>query len=132
MTVQHQLAGFLAAHRKTRAVDDIVQSAFKDPKQILTGDAGFALGHFKVMGELALQNTVIAFCFLFRAQLQAVFRDLLTGLVLAVLARHEAAAGERAFVGVAAVALQEELLVLTTALAANCACISCHCFSSFN
>ena len=38
------------------------------------------------MGELALQNTVIAFCFLFRAQLQAVFRDLLTGLVLAVLA----------------------------------------------
>ena len=39
---------------------------------------------------------------------------------LAVLARHEAAAGERAFVGVAAVALQEELLVLTTALAEMC------------
>ena len=56
VTVQHQLAGFLAAHRKARAVDDIVQSAFKDPKQILTGDAGFALGHFKVMGELALRT----------------------------------------------------------------------------
>lgn len=36
VTVQHQLAGFLAAHRKARAVDDIVQSAFKMPKQILT------------------------------------------------------------------------------------------------
>ena len=48
-------------------------------------------------------------------KLQAV---LLCALVLAVLARHEAAAGERAFVGVAAVALQEELAALATANAA--------------
>ena len=56
-------------------------------------------------------------------KLQAV---LLCALVLAVLARHEAAAGERAFVGVAAVALQEELRTFTTAQTAVRSSITSH------
>ena len=76
------------------------------------------------MIELVLQQAIVALSLLLLAQLGAVLAHLLTAL--AMLAGSVATTGDGALISIASVTLQEELIALTTADAANCISISSH------
>lgn len=80
VVVNNQLTGFGTGRCPTAAVNHVVETAFKQTEQVFTGNAGLALCYFKIMVELAFQNTVISSCFLLHAQLKTVFRNLLAAL----------------------------------------------------
>ena len=124
VAMQHQLTGLSAAHGEAQAVHHVVKTALQNGEEVLAGLAGTALSQLEVTTELALQNTVKSLCLLLLAQLLAVLGGL--AAALAVLAGSIAAASDGALISVATVALQEELLALSAALAANCFSISCH------
>ena len=124
VAVADELTRLGAAHREAQTVNDVVQTALEDGEQVLTGLALTALGHLKVAAELALEHAVEALGLLLLAKLLAVLGVL--AAALAVLAGGESAVVHRALVGVAAVALEEELLTFSAALTANCIGISSH------
>ena len=126
MTVIDQLAGLRAAHRKAETVDHVVQTALADGEQILAGLAGTALGHVEVAPELALQQAVVPLGLLLLTHLLAVLGGLAPAL--AVLSGRIGAVLHCALLSVAPVALEEELLALPAALAADCVGISSHFF----
>ena len=95
-------------------------------QQVLTGLAGTALGHVEVAAELALEQAVVPLGLLLLAELLAVLARL--AAALAVLSGGIAAGLEGALLSVAPVALEEELLALPAALAADGVSISCHFF----
>ena len=124
MAVADHLTCLGTAHGKAKTVDNVVKAALKDGEEVLAGLAGTALCHLEVAAELALQDAVKSLCLLLLAQLLAVLGAL--AAALAVLAGGESSAVHCALVSVAAVALEEELLTLSAALAAYCISISCH------
>ena len=108
-----------------REEDHVVEPALADAQQILARDAGFRGGHLKVLGELAFQNAVVTPGLLFGAQLDSIFGSL-SGARFAVLPGDGGPAGDGALIGVATLALEEQLLVLAAAEPAYSAGISCH------
>src|SRR5262249_25609390 len=89
------------------------------------GDALHARGLVVVAAELALGDSVDALDLLLLTQLLAVVRQLLAPR-LAVLPGRVGAPLEAALVGVAAIALQEELHVFSTAQTANGTNVTSH------
>src|SRR4029450_850646 len=91
---------------------------------MFAGDALLGLRPLEVLAELALQHAVDPLGLLLLAQLHAEGGEL--AAVEAVLARRIVAALDRALVGEAAGALQEELLAFAAAQAALRVTIACH------
>ena len=125
MRVTDQLTGLGAAHGKAQTIDHVIQTGLQDRQQVITGDARLLVGHLEVVTELALQHAVIALGLLLLAQLQAILGQLLVSSI-AVHARSIRTTLQGALIRIAAIALQEELLALSAAQAANCSGISCH------
>ena len=96
-----------ARRREAEAEDDVVEAQLERPEQGLAGHAGVARRLDEVVAELLLEDAVDAADLLLLAKLQAVVADL--AAADAVLARRRRAPLERALLGVAAAALEEEL-----------------------
>src|SRR5207249_9751100 len=105
-------------------VDDVVQPRLEHPQQRLAGDARALGGLGVVRAELLLEQAVEAARLLLLAQLQQVLG--LLDPAAAVLARRVAAALDRALLGQAALALQEELHALPAAELADGAAVASH------
>ena len=124
MAVANQLTGLFSGRSVTSSVNDVVKAALQNAEQVFTSHAGFALSHIEVLGKLAFQNAVVAFGSLFCAQLGAVLGNFFPGF--AVLARDRSSAGDRALIGIASLALEEQLFALAAAESAYRTGISCH------
>src|SRR4030095_11101628 len=106
------------------AVDDVVEPPLEHAQELLARDAR-AFRSLRVVGaELLLEQAVVAARLLLLAQLEQVLR--LLDAAASVLARRIAAALDRALLGQAALALQEELHALATALLALRRPVPCH------
>src|SRR5262249_28441754 len=102
--------------REAEPVDDVVEPRLEQPQQVLARDAALA-GRPRVVGsELGLEQAVVPARLLLLAQLEQVLG--LLDATSAVLARRVAPALDRALLGQAALALQEELHPLAAALLA--------------
>src|SRR4051794_20322157 len=124
VAVADQLARLAARGSEAQPDEDVVEPAFEDPQQVLARDALLARGLLVVVAELLLEDAVVAARLLLLPQLDAVL-----GLLLApaaVVAGRVRAALDAALVGEAALALEEELLTLATALLAGWARIARH------
>src|SRR3954463_14323077 len=93
-------------------------------RTVLAGDAGLAGGPLVVVAELLLEHPVVAPRLLLLAQLHTVLGLLLAAA--AVVARRVRAPLDAALVGEAALALEEQLLSLASALLALRTCVSSH------
>src|SRR5262249_30140467 len=112
---------------ESHAVGDVVEARFEELKQALPRDA-LGSRRFRVdAAELALEQSVDVPHLLLFAQLLAIVGEPRARL-LPVLAGRIAAPVDRAFVGEAFLALEEELLPLAAAVAALVE-ISGHAFS---
>src|SRR4029079_7600109 len=124
VAVTHELARLRAGGGEAEEVHDVVEPRLEHPQQHLAGDAG-ALGRLLVVRpELLLQQPVEAACLLLLTELEQVLR--LLDPAAAVLARRIAAALDRALVGEAALALEEQLHPLAAALLALRRTVSRH------
>src|SRR3954471_4909351 len=97
-------------------VHDIVEPGLEHAQQVLAGDAGAPRRLVVVVAELLLEQAVVAPRLLLLTQLEQVLA--LLDAPAAVLARRVAAALDRALLGQAALALEEELHALAAALLA--------------
>src|SRR5580765_6820513 len=122
--VPHELPGLRARSGEAEAVDDVVETRLEDPQQVLTGDAGTARRLLVIRAELLLEQAVVAARLLLLAQLLQVLA--LLDAATAVLARRVAATLDRALLGQAALALEEELHPLAAALLALRTAIAGH------
>src|SRR6187397_1997243 len=113
MTVPHELAGLRARGGEAEPVDDVVESRLQHAQQVVAGDATLLVRLLVVGAELRLEQPVVAARLLLLTQLQQVLA--LLDPAAAVLARRVGAALDRALLGQAALALEEELDALTPA-----------------
>src|SRR6185436_19139265 len=97
-------------------VDHVVEAHLEHPQQVLARDPGPARGLLVVRAELLLQHAVVAAGLLLLAQLQEVLG--LLGAAAPVLSGRVRAALDGALLRQAALALEEELHALATALLA--------------
>ena len=95
VTVRDELARTATRVRDAQAEHHVVQSAFAELEQNLTGDAGTGIGLLKHVGELLLQDSVGVLRLLLFSELHRVFRFLLSAAGVAVLAGAIRAALER-------------------------------------
>jgi hypothetical protein len=72
MVVQHELTPLSAGIRKTKAVDNIIEPALQQDKQIGAGDTSLCLGSFKKQVKLLFRKPVHPFDFLLFTQLNTV------------------------------------------------------------
>src|SRR4051794_7842216 len=107
MAVAHELPCLRARCGEAQAVDDVVEARLEEPQQLLARDAGAPGRLLVVVAELLLEQAVVAARLLLLAQLQQVLA--LLDAAAAVLTRRIRAALDRALLGEAALALQEEL-----------------------
>src|SRR5689334_25426424 len=108
MTVAHQLPRLRPRRGKAETIGDVILPSLEQLQQRLTGDAAGPLRLFEVEAELILEHAVNTLHLLLLTKLHAVTGQLrLAGL--AVLTRCEVALLDRAFLGVAAFALEEQL-----------------------
>src|SRR5262249_23550875 len=114
VAVTHQLARLRPRRREAEAVDDVVEPPLEELQQRDAGDAARAFGGLEVPAELILEDAVDALHLLLLAQLKAVAGELRFPR-LAVLPGREIALLDRALLGVAALALEEELHRLAAA-----------------
>src|SRR6266849_6074462 len=113
----HDLARLCAARTEPHAVRDGIQTRFQQLEEALASHALAARGLGVGLAELALEQPVDAAQLLLLAQLLAEIGHAAAAL-LAVLSRRVAPPLDRAFVGEALLALEEELFSLAAALAA--------------
>src|SRR6266568_8915585 len=126
----HDLPRLGAARTKPHAVRDGIQARLQQLQQTLAGHAFAARGLRIRLAELALKEPVYAAQLLLLPQLLAEIGHAAAAF-LSVLSRRIAAALDRALVGEAFLALEEELLPLATALAALGIEISGHAYSFY-
>src|SRR6266571_1548569 len=125
----HDLARLGAARAEPHAIRNGVQARLQQLQKTLARHAFAARGLCIGLAELALEQSVYAAQLLLLAQLLAEIGHAAAAF-LPVLSRRIAAALDRAFVGEAFLALEEELLPLAAALAALGIEISGHAYSS--
>src|SRR5882672_10146624 len=101
---------------EAEAVDDVVEPRLQHAEQLLARDAGAAGRLLVVAAKLLLEQPVVAARLLLLAQLQQVLA--LLDAAAPVLARRIRAPLDRALLGEAALALEEQLHSLTAADAA--------------
>src|SRR4051794_12285659 len=116
VAVTDELARLRARGGEAEAVDDVVEPRLEHPQQVLAGDAALAGGLLVVRAELLLEQAVVAARLLLLAQLEQVLA--LLDPAAAVLARRVAPALDRALLGQAPLALEEELHALPAAVPA--------------
>src|SRR5262249_17395390 len=121
----HELPRLGVVGREAQTVDDVVEAPLEQLDEVLAGDALHPRRLVVVAAELALGDPVDALDFLLLAQLLAVVRRLLAAR-LAVLPRRIGPPLVPALVGVAAVALEEQLHVLAPAEPADWSGVTCH------
>src|SRR3989475_245458 len=126
--VTHELPGLGARGGEAEPVDDVVEPALEELEQRLAGHAARPVGEREVAAELRLEHAVDAPQLLLLAQLDRVLAE--PRARLAVLARRIVAPLGGALVGVAALALQEELQPVAPAVPADGPGVSCHVDSS--
>src|SRR5256714_8851 len=124
VAVANELAGLRARGCEAEAGDDGVETRLEHPQGLLTCDAPAPRGPRGVVAELLLEQAVVPSRLLLLAELQQVLG--LLDAAAAVLARRIAAALDRALLGQAALALEEELHALPAALLALGRPVSCH------
>src|SRR5215203_742520 len=117
VTVGDEVACLRAGRRDAHPVDHVVEPQLERPQEVLPGHAGSVLGVDEVVPELALEDPVGPAHLLLLTQLEAVLADL--AAADAVLAGRRRAPLERALLGIAAAALQEELCAFPAAEAAD-------------
>src|SRR5258706_11030370 len=125
----HDLARLGAACTEPHTVRDGIQARLQQLQKTLARHALAARGLCIGLAELALEEPVYAAQLLLLPQLLAEIGHAAAAF-LSVLSRRIAAALDRAFVGEAFLALEEELLPLAAALAALGIEISGHAYSS--
>src|SRR4051794_18230166 len=126
MAVADQLARLAARGGEAQAHQDVVQARLQHLKEVLARDAGLTGGLLVVVAELLLEPPVVAASLLLLTQLHAVLGLLLAAA--AVVARRVGPPLDAALVRQAALALEKELLPLTTALLALGARVTRHGF----
>jgi hypothetical protein len=126
--VAHHLACLGSRHREAHAVDDVVEAKLQHSQQVLAGHARRRTGRLEVALELALEDAVDAADLLLLAKLHAVVANL--AAADAVLPGRRLAALERALLGIAARALEEELGALPAAQPADRIGVTGHLSSS--
>src|SRR5581483_2026405 len=124
VAVPHQLPGLRAGRGEAEPVDDVVEPGLEHPEQVLACDPALLVRLLVVRAELRLEQAVVPPRLLLLAQLQQVLA--LLDPAAAVLARRVRAALDRALLGQAALALQEELHALPAALLALRGTIASH------
>src|SRR6185437_44806 len=129
VAVANKLAGLAARNREAEAVGDVVETGLELLQQQFAGDAGLVRGLLIVGAELRLEGEVHALGLLLLTQLQTIADELLDLLRLAVLAGGEVALFDGALVGKALRALEEQLLTVAAAEAADGSGITCHFLS---
>src|SRR5437867_9582346 len=127
--VPHDLARLGAARTEPHAVRNGIQARLQQLQKTLARHAFAARGLCIGLAELTLEQSVYAAQLLLLPQLLAEIGHAAAAF-LPVLPRRIAAALDRAFVGEAFLALEEELLPLAAALAAFGIKISGHAYSS--
>src|SRR5688572_1062920 len=125
VTVANQLARLGARGRQAQTVGDVVEPALQQLQQRLAGDPAGPLGLLEVAAELVLEDAVDTLDLLLLAKLHAVAGQLLLPR-LAMLPGSEVALLDRAFLGIAALSLQEELHAFAAAQAADTSDITSH------
>src|SRR5512138_2393829 len=130
MPMPHQLPSFCMVGRKSQSVYDVVQPSFEQLQQILAGNALHARGLLVVAAELPLRQAVHALQLLLFAQLRPIVRKF-SAPSLSVLTRGIGTTFVTALVGVAAIALEEELRVFPATEAANRTRVLRHRYSTF-
>src|SRR5215203_1503550 len=116
VAVTDELAGLSARGGESETVDDVVKPRLEHPQQGLARDPRALRGLRVVVAELLLEQAVVAARLLLLAQLEQILG--LLDAAAAVLAWRVAATLDRALLGEAALALQEELHALAAAPAA--------------
>src|SRR5438128_9203072 len=114
----HELARLRTRGREPEPVGHVVEPPLEQLQQRLARDAARALRLLEVAAELVLEDAVDALDLLLLAELHAVAGHLLLPR-LAVLTGSEVALFDRALLGVAALALEEQLHSLAAAQAAD-------------
>src|SRR5579885_237273 len=107
VSVAHELARLRDRAREAEPVDHVVEPALEQHQQVLARDPRHPLGVLEVAGELLLEHPVDALYLLLLAQPDREFGK--ARARLAVRAGRIVAPLDRALVGVAALALEEEL-----------------------
>src|SRR5262249_3010920 len=125
--VAHDLARFGPARSESHAVRDRIQARLEDLQEPLAGHALAARRLGVGLAELALEEPVDAAQLLLFTQLLAEVRHAAAAL-LPVLPRRVAAALDRAFVGEALLALEEQLFPFAAALPAFGVQVSGHAY----
>src|SRR4051794_26928235 len=124
VSMQDELASLPPRSREAEPHQDVVEPALQHAQQVLARHARLAARLVVVVAELLLEHAVVAAGPLLLPQLKAVLgllraaASMLTGRIRPPL--------DAALVGEAALALQEELHALATALLALCSAISGH------
>src|SRR3954452_13691195 len=124
VSVQDQLARLAPRSREAEPHQDVVEPALQHAQQVLARHARLAARLVVVVAELLLEHAVVAAGLLLLPQLKPVLgllraaASVLTGRVRPPL--------DAALVGKAALALQEELHALATALLALCSSVAGH------
>ena len=119
-----QLTRLTARGAEAQPIHHVVEPHLEEAEQVLAGDPLLAACRLVVVVELLLEHLVVAARLLLLAQLQQVLGLLHTAA--AVLTRRIRTTLDRALVCEAALALEEELLALATALLALWGSISRH------
>src|SRR5215217_4192983 len=123
--VTYQLPRLRTRGRETEAVDHVVQPALEQLQERLTRDAALPVRRLEVTPELVLQHPVDTLDLLLLTELHAVADDLLLPR-LAVLPGDEIALLDGALLGVAPLALQEQLHALPAAQPADGTTVTSH------
>src|SRR5687767_7184957 len=124
VAMANQLARLRPRRGEAHAIDRVVETALEQLQQRFTGDAAGTLRLLEVAAELILQHAVDALDLLLLAQLHAVADHLRLAQASMLAGRHVALL-DRALLGVATLALEEQLHALATAEAANGSVITC-------
>src|SRR4051812_11664360 len=128
VAVTDQLTRLPARAGKAESHERVVESRLEQPQQVLAGHAALPRRLGVVVAELLLEHAVVAAGLLLLAQLKSVLR--VARATTAVVARRIVPPLDRALVGEAALALEEQLLPLAAALLALRAGFAGHCLDT--
>src|SRR4051812_1780472 len=117
VTVGHEVTSLRARSGDAHPVDHVVQPQLQRAEEVLAGHARTVLRIDEVVAELAFEDPVGPADLLLLAKLETVLADL--AAADAVLAGRRRAPLERALLGIAAAALEEELCAFPAAEAAD-------------
>ena len=131
VTMADQLPRLRVGCGKTKAHENVIQTALELGQQVLAGNAFLTDGALKIGSELVLEDSVDALHFLFFAELKPISDDLRLSIP-AVLAGREISLFDAAGRLKAAFSLQEQLHCFSPAQPAYRSCVSSQSKISFS